>query len=44
MHGAADAVADDGWTVRTADGGLSAHFENTIAVTENGPELLTVAR
>jgi methionyl aminopeptidase len=35
-------VEDDGWTVRTADGALSAHFENTIAVTENGPELLTV--
>jgi methionyl aminopeptidase len=34
-------VEDDGWTVRTVDGGLSAHFENTIAVTENGPELLT---
>ena len=28
--------------VRTADGTLSAHFENTIAVTEHGPELLTV--
>ena len=35
-------VEDDGWTVRTADGALSAHFENTIAVTEDGPELLTV--
>ena len=34
-------VEDDGWTVRTADGALSAHFENTIAVTEQGPELLT---
>ena len=34
-------VEDDGWTVRTADGALSAHFENTIAVTEHGPELLT---
>ena len=37
-------VADDGWTVRTADGALSAHFENTIAVTENGPRLLTAPR
>jgi methionyl aminopeptidase len=37
-------VDDDGWTVRTADGALSAHFENTIAVTPNGPELLTVGR
>jgi methionyl aminopeptidase len=35
-------VDDDGWTVRTADGALSAHFENTIAVTEHGPEPLTV--
>ncbi|MBX5475829.1 MAG: type I methionyl aminopeptidase [Clostridia bacterium] len=32
----------DGWTVRTADGSLSAHFEHTVAVTENGPEILTV--
>ena len=30
-------VEDDGWTVRTADGSLSAHFENTIAVTDEGP-------
>ncbi len=35
-------VDDDGWTVRTADGALSAHFENTVAVTEHGPEILTV--
>jgi methionyl aminopeptidase len=33
---------DDGWTVVTADGSLSAHFEDTIAVTDNGPEVLTV--
>ncbi len=33
---------DDGWTVVTADGSLSAHFEHSIAVTENGPEVLTV--
>lgn len=32
---------DDGWTVVTADGELSAHYEHTIAVTENGPEILT---
>lgn len=32
---------DDDWTVVTKDGGLSAHFEHTIAVTENGPEILT---
>jgi methionyl aminopeptidase len=35
-------VADDNWTVRTADGSLAAHFENTIAVTDAGPQLLTV--
>ena len=31
----------DGWTVITADGSLSAHYEHTVALTENGPELLT---
>jgi methionyl aminopeptidase len=31
----------DGWTVVTRDGKYSAHFEHTIAVTENGPEILT---
>ena len=31
----------DGWTVVTADGELSAHFEDTIAITEDGPEVLT---
>ena len=35
-------VMDDGWTVVTADGSLSAHFERTIAVTDDGPEVLTV--
>jgi methionyl aminopeptidase len=34
-------VEDDGWTVRTVDGALSAHFENTIAITAAGPQLLT---
>ena len=32
----------DGWSVVTADGRLSAHFEHTIAITEDGPEVLTV--
>ena len=32
----------DGWTLATADGLRSAHFEHTIAITPNGPELLTV--
>ncbi len=31
---------DDGWTAVTADGGLSAHFEHTVAVTEKGPDIL----
>jgi len=34
-------VMEDGWTVVTCDGGLSAHFEHTVAITENGPEILT---
>jgi methionyl aminopeptidase len=33
---------EDGWSVVTADGALSAHFEHTIAITENGPEVLTL--
>ncbi|HEY9556028.1 MAG TPA: type I methionyl aminopeptidase [Acidimicrobiales bacterium] len=36
------ALLDDGWTVVTADGGLAAHAEHTIAITENGPEVLTL--
>jgi len=40
--GAATRMLDDGWSVVTADGSLSAHFEHSIAVTENGPEVLTV--
>jgi methionyl aminopeptidase len=35
-------VDDDGWTVRTVDGRLSAHFEHTVAVTEAGPVILTL--
>lgn len=34
-------VLDDGWTVITADGGLSAHFEHTVAITKDGPLILT---
>lgn len=34
---------DDGWTVVTADGSLSAHFEDTVAISENGAEVLTAA-
>ncbi len=35
-------VQSNGWTVVTIDGKLSAHYENTIAVTENGTEILTL--
>ena len=34
-------ILDDGWTAVTLDGGLSAHFEHTIAITENGPIILS---
>ncbi len=34
-------ILDDGWTAVTIDGSLSAHFEHTIAITKNGPEILT---
>jgi methionyl aminopeptidase len=34
---------DDGWSVVTRDGQLSAHFEHTIAVTDNGPEVFTIS-
>ena len=34
-------VLSDGWTVVTEDGSLSAHFEHSVAITENGPEILS---
>ena len=42
VGGAATRLLDDGWSVVTADHSLSAHFEHTIAVTEDGPEVLTL--
>ena len=36
-------ILPDDWTVVTKDGSLAAHFEHSIAVTENGPMILTVA-
>lgn len=40
--GAYQVVVDsDGWTIRTADGFASAHFEHTVLITEHGPEILT---
>jgi len=35
-------VLEDGWTAVTVDGKLSAHFEHTIALGDNGPEVLTI--
>ena len=34
-------VADDGWTITTEDGSMSAHFEHTVAITGDGPRILT---
>jgi methionyl aminopeptidase len=35
-------VLADQWTVASADGSLTAHVEHTVAITENGPVILTV--
>ena len=35
-------ILDDQWTVVTSDGKLSSHFEHSIAITNNGPEILTI--
>jgi methionyl aminopeptidase len=35
-------VEPNGWTVVTEDGSLSAHYENTVAILNNGPEILTL--
>jgi methionyl aminopeptidase len=42
MGSAETVLLDDNWSVVTADGALSAHVEHTIAVTDNGPEVLTL--
>jgi methionyl aminopeptidase len=34
-------ILPDGWTVVTKDGKLSAHFEHSVAITENGPDILS---
>jgi methionyl aminopeptidase len=36
-------LKDDKWTVVTADGSIACHFEHTVAVTQNGPRILTLA-
>jgi methionyl aminopeptidase len=38
------AIKDDGWTVVTADGSLAAHWEHTIAITPDGPRILTASQ
>ena len=35
-------ILDDKWTVVTRDGKKSAHFEHSVAITENGPEILSL--
>jgi len=40
-RGPAVHTRDDAWTIATDDGGLSAHFEHTVAITEAGPQILT---
>jgi methionyl aminopeptidase len=37
-------VHDDEWSISTEDGSLSAHFEHTVAITEDGPRILTTVR
>ncbi len=41
LGGAGIRQLPDGWTIKTRDGSLSAHFEHTIAITSNGPVILT---
>jgi methionyl aminopeptidase len=43
MHWESVVDKNDGWTARTIDGALSAQFEHTILVTENGHEILTLS-
>lgn len=43
VGGEAVRVLDNNWTVVTVDGSLSAHYENTIAITDGEPEILTMA-
>jgi methionyl aminopeptidase len=43
MGGPGTRTLEDGWSVVTADGSLSAHVEHTIAITDDGPEVLTVS-
>ena len=42
LGGEGTRVLDDQWSVVTADGSLSAHFEHTVAITKKGPGVLTL--
>jgi methionyl aminopeptidase len=42
LNSAAVRMLEDGWTAVTMDGGLSAHFEHTVAITSDGPDILTL--
>jgi methionyl aminopeptidase len=42
LGGEAIKTDDDGWTIRTRDGSLAAHFEHTVLVLEDGVEILTI--
>jgi methionyl aminopeptidase len=44
LGGAGIFVHDDQWSISTNDGSLSAHFEHTVAITEEGPRILTQAQ
>jgi len=37
-------IGEDSWAIYTKDGSLSAHFEHTVAITKNGPRILTGAK
>jgi methionyl aminopeptidase len=41
MGGAEVAMLDDGWTAVTKDGSISAHFEHSVAITADGPAVLS---
>jgi methionyl aminopeptidase len=43
LGGPATRLLDDGWTVVSEDGGPAAHFEHTVAITADGPWVLTAA-
>jgi len=42
LGGAEVRVLEDGWTAITVDGSVSAHFEHTVAITNDGPVILTL--